>query len=204
MINDTFTIQEWLTNQDLIMYSALFLCVLLVLLNRRSARISWLEWRTRRCLSQIGIKQRKDVICPDGLGGKFTLDRLIMLPDTIVLINFKRYPGKIYCGESMSEWIQVVGQKNFKFENPLFDLESQVTAIRQQLPNVNIKGYLFFDHTANFPKGHPTAVLHPDNVPTEFLRVNCAEAKADILSAWESLTDIPVSNRPNQPQHLKT
>ncbi|MCP4488898.1 MAG: NERD domain-containing protein [Gammaproteobacteria bacterium] len=204
MNSDNFPIQEWITSQNLLILSALFVGVSIILLNRKSARILWLEWRTRRCLNQIGIKQRSNVLCCDGIDGEFILDRLVMLPNAILLINFKRYSGNIYCSDRIAEWTQVVEQKSFKFENPLFDLENQLTAIRTQIPDVSIKGYLFFDHTAQFPKGHPETVLHPDNIPSEYLRINCTEPKPAIVSAWESLIELPSNNGSNRPQRLKT
>ena len=193
-----------MTTQNLIVLIALFLIVLLALLNWKNIRHFWFEWRTRCCLNQIGIKQRRDIICPDGLDGEFVLDRLIMLPNAILLISTKRYPGNIYCAERISEWTQVIGQKSYKFENPLFDLEYQLTALRHMIPNVRVTGYLFFDHTANFPKGHPETVLHPGNIPDEYLQASCTEPEQAILSAWESLAELPVNNGPSRPLRLKT
>jgi len=193
-----------MTNQNLIILSALFIIVLLALLNWKNIRRFWQEWRTRRCLNQIGIKQRRNIVCPDGLDGEFVLDRLIMLPNAILLVSFKRYPGNIYCAERISEWTQVIDQKSYKFENPLFDLENQLSALRQIIPNIPVNGYLFFDHTANFPKGHPETVLHPNNIPEEFLQVNCAEPQQAILTAWENLNELPVNNGTSRPLRLKT
>ncbi|MCP4187769.1 MAG: NERD domain-containing protein [Gammaproteobacteria bacterium] len=193
-----------MTNQNWIIFSALFISVLIFLLNWKAVRVLWLQWGTRRCLNQIGIKQRRNVICADGLDGEFILDRLVMLPNAILLINFKRYPGNIYCADRISEWTQVVEQKSFKFANPLFDLENHLTAIRHQIPNIPIYGYLFFDHTAQFPKGHPEAVLRPDNIPSEFLSMNCSEPDQAILSAWEFLSELPINNGSSRQQRLKT
>lgn len=181
-------------NEQIVMFSVLFLIALLALLNWRNLRRSWMEWRTRRCLNKIGIKQRRNIVCPDGLEGEFILDRLVMLPNALLLIGFKRFPGNIYCAERISEWTQVVEQKSYKFENPLFDLEHQLNTLRQLAPDVTIKGYLFFDHSAQFPKGHPDSVLHPKNIPEEFLRKNCAEAEPAILKSWEILSELPVDN----------
>ncbi len=193
-----------MTNQDLILLIALFFIVLLALLNWKNIRRFWLEWRTQRCLNQIGIKQHRNIICPDGLDGEFILDCLVMLPDTILLISTKRYPGNIYCAERISEWTQVIEQKSYKFENPLFDLENQLTALRHMIPNVHVTGYLFFDHTARFPKGHPDRVLIPDSIPDEFLQTSYAEPDLAILTAWESLAELPVDNGSSRPLRLKT
>jgi len=193
-----------MTNQNLILLIALFLIILLAVLNWKNSRRFWFEWRTRRCLNQIGIKQLRNIICPDGLDGEFVLDRLVMLPNAILLISTKRYPGNIYCAERISEWTQVIGQKSYKFENPLFDLENQLTTLRHMIPNVRIIGYLFFDHTAGFPKGHPEVVLHPDNIPEKFLQASCAEPEQAILAAWESLSVLPLDNGSSRPLRLKT
>lgn len=166
--------------------------------------VSWLAWRTRRCLDSLGIRQLRNISCPDGLDGEFVLDRLVMLPKEIVLIIFKRYSGNIYCATSISEWTQVIAQKSYKFENPLFDLENQLTALRTRLPGTAIRGLLFFDHSALFPKGHPDSVLHPDKIPTELLRDNCAEPDQTILDAWQTLIELSTENSSNQQLRLKT
>ena len=193
-----------MTNQNLIIFSALFVILLLAILNWNNIRRFSQEWHTRRCLNLIGIKQRRNIVCPDGLDGEFVLDRLIMLPKAILLVSFKRYPGNIYCAEKISEWTQVIEQKSYKFENPLFDLEIQLTALKEIIPGVTVKGFLFFDHTAQFPKGHPDNVLQPTNIPEEFLQANCAEPEQSILSAWERLAELPVNSGANRPLRLKT
>ena len=85
-----------------------------------------------------------------------------------MVIAYKPYVGNIYCAERIAEWTQVIGQKSFKFENPLFELDNQLTALTLALGNVPLKGYLFFSHSAVFPKGHPDSVLQPDSIPRAF------------------------------------
>lgn len=204
MNRDDFPIQEWITEQNIILLTALLLIIYLVFVNWNKLRKSWLEWRTRRCLDSIGIKQIRNLVCPDGLDGEYVLDRLIMLPKAILLITFKRYSGNIYCAERISEWTQVVAQKSYKFENPLFELENQLTALRNQLPGTLIRGQLFFDYSTLFPKGHPDSVLHPGNIPIEYLRENCAQPDQAILDAWQVLRDLSTDATCNPQSHLKT
>lgn len=164
--------------------------IIILLINWRKLRHHFHEWKTRRSLDAIGIKQMKNVVCSDGLDGNFKIDRLVLLHDSLLLIAFKPYAGNIYCAESIPEWTQVVGQKSYKFSNPLFELENQVTAIQSILPNVAIRSVLFFDHSAKFPKGHPDKVLNPDNIPEYMLRLKCPEPSVEILDSWESLLKI--------------
>ncbi len=88
--------------------------------------------------------------------------------------------------------------EKFKFENPLFDLQNQLTALRSQVPGISIQGHLFFDHSALFPKGHSERVLHPGNIPAEYLRENCVQPNQAILDAWQILTDTLAERSPNQ------
>jgi hypothetical protein len=127
-----------------------------------------------------------------------------MLPKAILLITFKPYSGNIYCSERITEWTQVIAQKSYKFENPLFELENQLRALRSQMPKILFRGLLFFDHNAHFPKGHPNSILHPGSIPEEYLRDNCAEPDQVILDVWENLLTLPVEKKPNRQLRLKT
>ncbi len=183
--------QVWASEFALPVALALLVFIMILIINWRKLRHHWLEWSTRRCLNQIGIKQIKKFVCFDELDGSFKIDRLVMLHDSILLIAFKPYSGNIYCADSIPEWTQVVGQKSFKFLNPLFELENQVTAVKNIIPDVPIHSVLFFDHSARFPKGHPDQVLNPDNIPEYLMRTGCPEPSADIQKAWDILIRLP-------------
>ena len=160
---------------------------IILIINWRKLRYQWLEWSTRRSLNQIGIKQMKNVVCSDGIDGSFKIDRMVMLHNSILLLAFKPYSGNIYCADSIPEWTQVVGRKSYKFNNPLFELENQITAIQDIMPDVPIRGVLFFDHSAKFPKGHPDKVLNPVNIPEYMQRSKCPEPSSEILRSWQTL-----------------
>lgn len=188
---DYYIDQLWASEFTLPVALTLLVFMMILVINWRKLRHHWLEWSTRRCLNQIGIKQMKNFVCFDGLDGSFKIDRLVMLHDSILLIAFKPYSGNIYCADSIPEWTQVVGQKSFKFANPLFELENQATTIRNIIPAVPIHSVLFFDHSARFPKGHPDQVLNPDNIPEYFIRSLCPEPSSEIQKAWEILLKLP-------------
>ena len=188
---DNFIDLDWLNNAMLPIVVILLAIAILALINRHKLRQHWQDWNTHRCLNRIGIDQRSNLRCPDGLGGSFNIDRLVMLHDSILLVSLKPFSGNIYCADNIPEWTQIVGQKSFKFENPLFDLEYQVNAIRIQAPGVPIRGFPFFDHSAAFPKGHPEQVLYPANIPEYFFRANCPQPEDRVLKTWEILVDLP-------------
>ena len=136
-----------------------FVLLLILWFNRKRIGILFREWRIQRSLKSIGSEQIRNLVCPDGLDGHYQLDRLALTDDEILLISYKAYGGNIYCAEQIAEWTQIVGQKSFKFANPLFELENQLTALRLILGNVPLRGYLFFNHSAEFPKGDRKSVV---------------------------------------------
>lgn len=173
---------------EIVAFVIVAIAILLVLyLNRRRLQLRFREWRLQRCLNQIGSEQLRDQVCADGLEGFYKIDRLALTRDAIVVIAYKPYVGNIYCAERIAEWTQVIGQKSFKFENPLFELDNQLTALTLALGDVPLKGYLFFSHSAVFPKGHPDSVMQPDSIPEHFLRDQKQDIKQDVRAAWEHL-----------------
>ena len=173
---------------ELVALAIIVIALLLILhINRTKLQIRFREWRIQRCLNNIGREQIRNLVCPDGLEGFYTIDRLALTSDAILLIAYRPYVGNIFCAERISEWTQVVGQKSFKFENPLFELENQMTALRLAVGGVPLRGILFFNHSAVFPKGHPDAVLQPDGIPPQFLRDHAKPVKDEVQAAWEHL-----------------
>lgn len=173
---------------ELIAIGIVVVALLLILyLNRHKLQIRFREWRTRRALNRIGNEQIRNFVCPDGLDGHYSIQRLALTPDAILLINYKPYVGNIYCAERISEWTQVVGQKSFKFTNPLFELENQMTALKLAVGGVPLRGYLLFSHSAVFPKGHPDSVLLPHSIPATLLKGQERPVKAEVQAAWEHL-----------------
>jgi len=185
---------------DIVAYAIVGLAMLSILyINRRRLFVRFREWHLQRCLNQIGCEQIRDLVCPDGLEGHYTIDRLALTDSAILLISYKPFVGNIYCAERISEWTQVIEQKSFKFENPLFELENQLTALKLVTGDIKLHGFLFFNHGARFPKGYPDAVLQPDTIPEHFIGAQTNTVNANVRLAWERLktlqSDAPVNNQ---------
>ena len=183
---------------------AVIAVLLILFFNRRALLLRWRQWRDQRSLDRIGSEQLRNLVCPDGLDGYFVIDRLALLRDAILVIAYKPYGGNIYGAERISDWTQVVGQKSFKFENPLFDLANQLTSLRLQIGNLPLGAYLFFDSRAEFPKGHPDNVLRAADVPHAMLGENCAPPTPQISAAWDQLKRLHQENARNREVGLKT
>ena len=61
-----------------------FAILLLLLANRKRLQLRFGEWRIQRCLKQIGCDQIRNLNCPDGLDGQYTIDRLALVQDATV------------------------------------------------------------------------------------------------------------------------
>ena len=180
---------------ELVAVAIVIVALLLVLhLNRHRLQLRFREWRIQRCLNRIGVEQIRNLACADGLEGEYNIERLVLTPEAILLITYKPFVGNIYCAERISEWTQVIGQKSFKFTNPLFEIDNQITALQLAIGKVPLRGYLFFSHSAVFPKGHPESVMQPNSIPAAFQRGHEQPIKQDILEAWEQLKWLQTNN----------
>jgi hypothetical protein len=160
---------------------------LLLLINRKRLVTALLNLKTQRCLKHLGIKQISAVQCPDGLGGEFAIDRVVLHPEGVSIVTVKRYPGKIFCADGIDEWTQMLGNKSFKFPNPLYELDLQVKSLESCLPGVSVDGFLFFDHQAEFPKGSPQRVFQPVAVPDKLLPDRSQPLDPELEKAWDRL-----------------
>ncbi len=190
---------------DIVAYAIIALAVASILLiNRRRLVVRFREWCLQRCLNRIGCEQIRNLVCADGLEGHYSIDRLALTGNAILLISYKPYIGNIYCAERISEWTQVIEQKSFKFENPLFEMENQLTALKMVTGGINLQGFLFFSHSATFPKGHPGSVLQPDTIPERFLGNQIDTVNADVRLAWERLKTLRLDDSMSSQVGVKT
>jgi hypothetical protein len=205
MNNETIKELTWLYSGLLPLVITLLAITIIAFINAKKLRLFVMSWRKRRLLNAIGIRQQHNLIYYDGLDGSFKVDRLILLKDSILLVSLKQYAGNIYCAEKIAEWTQVIDKKSYQFHNPLFELKNQINALQTVVPGITIKGALFFDHTAVFPKGHPNSVLHQGNIPAYFLtRFEVADAAYPVLKAWETLVELSQSSDTNDQLRLNT
>ena len=161
--------------------------LLFLYINRQPILRRFREWRQRRELDRLGCEQILNFRCPDGLDGYYHVDRLVLTGSAILLINHKPFGGNIFCAERIDQWTQVIGRKSFKFDNPLFDLHHQQSALQALVGKAELRAYVYFDPSASFPKGHPPSVLRHDNIPQAYLGANCQHPRPDIQVAWERL-----------------
>lgn len=187
-MSDISQVITQITNNTFLPLLISALAVLIVgYLNRYKIHLGWLNIKTRFCLKNLGQEQLSGILCPDGLGSEFTIDRLILRHDGITLLVTKQYPGRIFCADHIDDWTQMLGGKSFRFRNPLFELDYQIKSVSDCIPGVPVDGFLFFDYQSEFPKGHPQRVIHPGHIPDALLKDNRQQVEAAVRNAWQQL-----------------
>lgn len=139
--------------------------------------LSW-AWRTyrayraRRALRSAVIAGAADhvvdVLVPDGMGGSFHVDFLLLTLRGVVVIDMRNVKGNIFGGDQMAEWTVMDGARRFTFTNPQSALYDRLAAVKTVVGDVPVEGRIVFTRRGRFPKGLPKWTLMIDELRAEF------------------------------------
>jgi hypothetical protein len=153
----------------------------------------WRRYRTRRMLLEriesVATEYLQDVVLPDGNGGWYHVDFLLLTATGLVVIDLRDLPGLIFGGEQMTEWTVMHKNQRSTFPNPLGPLYDRVAVVRLLAGEaVPVEGRVVFTDRGTFPKGHPRPVTRLASLATEIppLGPTGAEAvRARLGPAWD-------------------
>jgi len=157
----------------------------------------WRRYRARRALAArieaVASKHLRDVLLPDGNGGWFHVDFLLLTGVGILVIDLRDLPGLIFGSEPMTEWTVMHKQRRFTFPNPLGPLYDRVAVVRALAgEGVPVEGKIVFTDRGSFPKGHPKAVTRLASLANELPPVGGGGTEAmleRLAPAWERLSN---------------
>jgi len=156
------------------------------------------EYKLSHLLKNVGSESLHNVTIPDGMDGKIFIENLILLPNKILLLGVKKYRGLIFAAEKIDLWTQVIGNKSYKFENPLRQLESAVLALNSQIENAKITEKVLFINGSEFPKGKPEKVISIADLKNISCRYPSENIPEPLRKDWEVLLDMAVSQDLNK------
>jgi hypothetical protein len=139
--------------------------------------LSWVwRWYRRRrsqkaliaAVTASALDHVRDVLVPDGMGGYFHVDFLLLTPRGILVIDLRDVRGNIFGGDQMTEWTVMDGPQRFTFTNPQGALYDRVAAVRVVAGDAPTEGRIVFTKRGKFPKGLPKCTLMVDTLRTEF------------------------------------
>jgi len=156
------------------------------------------EWKLNNLLKNIGAKSLHNVSIADGMDEKIFIEHLILTPHHILLLGVKRFRGLIFAADKIDLWTQVIGNKSYKFENPLHQLENDAVVLNSKIENTKIVGKVLFINGSEFPKGKPDDVIAISDIKKWSKEYANAEIPGTLVSDWDQLTALAVSNNLNK------
>ena len=141
-------------------------------------------------IKAISIDARTDVTVPDGNGGLIHLEHLLFTAKGLLVLDTKAVTGIVFASDSMAEWTAIEKQRRFGFRNPQPALLDRVAALRLIAKDIPVSGHVAFLADADFSKGRPTHVIHPEELLARYGKPGHAELERviDAFSPqWEQV-----------------
>lgn len=164
---------------------------------------------THKIIDSLGVKYLRDVAFPDGIDGLAFIDYLLLVPNGFVVLNVQHNKGHLFGGETVDQWSQVINNKTYKFENPLYANQNSCQAVlwnlQHNIPSEilsadtqwEIQGWVVFSNTGNFPKGIPAHVSMIDELKNNLaLLVDNENTVNEIQQkVWDALHGLSISTQ---------
>jgi hypothetical protein len=148
--------------------------------------------RARRALldriESVAADYVQDVLLPDGAGGWFHVDFVLLTGMGLIVIDLRDVHGLIFGSEQMTEWTVMQKSRRFTFANPLGPLYDRMAVVRALVgESTPVEGRVVFTDRGSFPKGHPRAVTRLASLASEIPPLGVAgreELLARLQPAW--------------------
>jgi len=135
-------------------------------------------------LERIGYQAAHQVLVPDGMGGYFHIDHLLLTPRGVLVLDTRRIGGLIFGGDQMSDWTVMGRGRRFTFDNPQPALYDRIAAVKALVGDVPVEGRLLFSNVGKFTKGRPKHVVMLDGIEVEFPAVDRGQTNFPEFSAY--------------------
>ncbi|HEY1491125.1 MAG TPA: nuclease-related domain-containing protein [Steroidobacteraceae bacterium] len=152
------------------------------------------HYRARKVLRAAvtggAVEFLSDMLVPDGMGGGFHVDYLLLTMRGVVVIDLRDVKGNIFGGDQMAEWTVMDGSRRHTFTNPQSALYDRIAAVKAIAGDVPVEGRVVFTRRGKFPKGLPKWTLMLDALKAEFAVAEFetpAESAASHREGWQSL-----------------
>ena len=134
----------------------------------------------------------RNVLVPDGNGGDYHLDFVLLTSRGVVIIDLRDIMGNVFGGDQMTDWTLMDGARRTTFTNPQSGLYDRIASVKAIVQDAPIEGRIVFTKRAKFPKGLPRFTVMLDSVAAEFPQLGAAEldiAVSKYLPGWQRLKE---------------
>jgi hypothetical protein len=151
----------------------------------------WRRYRARRALiarfESLSFAHLRDVLLPDGGGGSYHIDFLLLTPTGLLVVDLRDVQGVIFGSEQMNEWTVMHRERRTTFLNPLGPLYDRIAIVRALAgEDVPVDGRVVFSERSSFPKGRPPLVTRLGSMGAEF---PAAAVAGGVPPAYQSAWD---------------
>ena len=117
----------------------------------------------------------RNVLVPDGNGGDYHLDFVMLTSRGVVIIDMRDIPGNVFGGDQMTDWTLMDGPRRTTFANPQSGLYDRIASVKAIAVDTPVEGRIVFTKRAKFPKGLPRFTVMLESVSAEFPQLGAAE-----------------------------
>jgi nuclease-like protein len=160
------------------------------MLRRRDAR------RVARITSGAADYLR-NVLVPDGNGGDFHLDFVMLTSRGVVIIDVRDIMGIVFGGDQMTDWTLMDGARRSTFANPQSGLYDRIASVKAIAVDTPVEGRIVFTRRAKFPKGLPRFTVMLESVAAEFPRLGAAELEIAVSKYRPGWTRLKETVKPS-------
>jgi hypothetical protein len=152
-------------------------------------------------VTAAGSDHLVDMLVPDGMGGGFHVDFLLLTARGILVVDLRDVQGNIFGGDQMADWTVMDGPRRFTFTNPQSSLYDRIAAVKAVAGEVPVEGRIVFTRRGKFPKGLPKWTLMVDSLRAEFPSVDYdSTAVTRYSEPWQRLK---VAVKPSYMAHMR-
>ena len=133
-----------------------------------------------------------DMLVPDGMGGSYHVDYVLLTMRGVVVIDLRDVKGNIFGGDQMAEWTVMDGPRRHTFTHPQSALYDRIAAVKAVAGEVPVEGRIVFTRRGKFPKGLPKWTVMLDDLKAEFAAGEFdapAESAAGFREGWQHLQE---------------
>jgi len=158
-------------------------------------RVYMLRRRDARRVARItsgAADYLRNVLVPDGNGGDYHLDFLMLTSRGVVIIDMRDIIGNVFGGDQMTDWTLMDGARRSTFANPQSGLYDRIASVKAIAKDVPVEGRIVFTKSAKFPKGLPRYTVMLESVAAEFPKLGPAEleiAVAKYRPGWNLIKE---------------
>lgn len=159
---------------------AVLIAAVLVWIRRRRGTLDHL-------LRRISWAQLADVIIPDEVDGEIYLDRALLTPRGILVLEVRHASGTLFWGDQLEQWTVLDGARRVVLPNPLPGMRARRHAVHALARSVPVEARVLLVGAISIAGERPPGVVTTEDLVAEFPVRDRKKPPAALSEAWAAL-----------------